>query len=332
MDPLSQAVLGATAAQTIGDKKNLAKATVIGALAGMAADLDVLIKSPSDSLLALEYHRHFSHSLIFIPLGALICALLLYALVGRYWQLRFKSTYLYCLLGYATHGLLDACTSYGTQLLWPFSNYRVSWDIISIIDPLFTLPLLILIVLAAKRQQRAFVYCAVAWCAMYLSLGVLQHERAMMVANDLISERGHSANHVEVKPSFANLLVWKIIYQSDDHYYVAATRLGISSKVWPGESIRRLDRQRDLAWLDNASQQAKDIERFRWFSAGFIALDPNNPYQIIDMRYSMLPNKIAPLWGIRLNPNAAANEHVQFYSEPRKASPRATPLWQMIKE
>ena len=167
---------------------------------------------------------------------------------------------------------------------------------------------------------------------MYLSLGVLQHERAMLVANDLISERGHSANHIEVKPSFANLLVWKIIYQSDDHYYVAATRLGISSKVWPGESIRRLDTQRDLAWLDNASQQAKDIERFRWFSAGFIALDPNNPYQIIDMRYSMLPNKIAPLWGIRLNPNAAANEHVQFYAEPRKASPRATPLWQMIKE
>ncbi|WP_019531585.1 metal-dependent hydrolase [Dasania marina] len=333
MDPLSQAVLGAAAAQSIANKKQLAKAAVFGALAGMAADLDVLIKSSSDSLLALEYHRHFSHSLIFIPLGALFCALLLHLLLGRYWQLRFKQSYMWCLLGYATHGLLDACTSYGTQLLWPFSHYRVSWDIISIIDPLFTLPLLVLIALAAASKKRCYCYGALAWATLYFSLGYVQHERALAVAKNLIVDRGQQATFIEVKPSFANLLLWKIIYQADDHYYVAATRLGLSGNtLWPGVSIPRLDIQRDLPWLDTASQQAKDIERFRWFSAGFVALDPTNSYQIIDIRYSMLPNTIAPLWGIRLNPQAAADDYVQFYNAPRKGSARAGTLWKMLVE
>ena len=69
--------------------------------------------------------------------------------------LSWRQTYLACLdTGYATHGLLDACTSYGTQLFWPFSDERVAWNNSSIVDPLFTLPILALVIAAAMRGKR----------------------------------------------------------------------------------------------------------------------------------------------------------------------------------
>ena len=137
MDPLSQAALGASLSQSFAnDRSKQVSALVIGALAGMTPDLDVLIRSANDPMLFLEFHRQFTHSLIFIPIGALICALLFYpfatsALVKS--KLSFKQIYLFSFLAYATHGLLDACTSYGTQLLWPFSNERIAWNTVSII-------------------------------------------------------------------------------------------------------------------------------------------------------------------------------------------------------
>ena len=78
MDPLSQAVVGAVAAG-IGTRKveNLRPWMAIGALSAMSADLDILIQSTSDPLLSLTFHRHFTHSLIFIPIGALICSFVL---------------------------------------------------------------------------------------------------------------------------------------------------------------------------------------------------------------------------------------------------------------
>ena len=143
MDPLSQGTVGAAFAQSTANKDNLLKIGVIGFLAGLAPDLDVVIQSSTDPILFLEYHRQFTHSLFFIPFGSLIVALLIFPLVKR--SMNFKTVYLASLLGYATHGLLDACTSYGTQLFWPFSNERVTWNNISIIDPLFTIPVLILL-------------------------------------------------------------------------------------------------------------------------------------------------------------------------------------------
>lgn len=138
MDPLSQASLGASLSLSFfRDKTKYLSVLIIGMLAGMAPDLDVFIRSDDDPLLFLEFHRQFSHSLIFIPIGALLCALVFYPFTRK--KLSFSQVYLVSFLAYATHGLLDACTSYGTQLFWPFSNQRVSWNTVSIIDPFFTL-------------------------------------------------------------------------------------------------------------------------------------------------------------------------------------------------
>ena len=132
MDPLSQAAIGAAASQSGSNASTVRHAIWIGALAGMAPDLDVLIQSNTDPLLALEYHRQFTHSLFFVPVGALICACVFYPLVRQ--RLTFRSVWFFAALGYGTHGLLDACPTYGTQLLWPLTDARVAWHNISVID------------------------------------------------------------------------------------------------------------------------------------------------------------------------------------------------------
>lgn len=276
----------------------------------MAPDLDALIRSDTDPLLYLEYHRQFTHSLAFVPLGAALCALVLYPLCAR--RLRWREVWLYCAAGYATHGLLDACTSYGTQLLWPFSALRVAWDVVSIVDPLLTVPLLVLFGIALWRRRAMPARCALAWLVCYLGVGAMQHQRALEALRDVAAARGHVVERAAAKPAFGNLLLWKTIYASADRYYVDAVRLGRARTRYPGQSVARLELARDLPWLAPGSQQARDIERFRWFSDDFLALDPADPDFVVDMRYSLVPDEIAALWGIRLDRNAAADAHVGF--------------------
>ena len=129
----------------------------------------------------------------------------------------------------------------------------------------------------------------------------------------LATERGHAPLRIDAKPSFANIILWKVIYETDEHYYVDAVRVMQEIKRYPGDRIKKLDIARDFSWLDVESQQAKDIERFRWFSNDYIAQDPNDPNRIVDMRYSFVPNQITALWGIELSYIAEREDHV-FYS------------------
>ena len=88
---------------------------MLGALAGMAPDLDVLIRSGTDPLLFLEYHRQFTHSVAFAPIGALVVATATLCLIKSSFK-TFIERYWICLAGYFSHGILDATTTYGTQL------------------------------------------------------------------------------------------------------------------------------------------------------------------------------------------------------------------------
>jgi inner membrane protein len=331
MDPFTQGLLGATAVANM-PTRNTSRGTAItmGFLAGMAADLDVLIRSSGDPLLFLEYHRQFTHSLIFIPLGGIICGLVLHALFARRKGISRWPSILYCTLGYATHALLDACTSYGTQLYWPFSNERVSWDIISIIDPLYTLPIAALLLLGMKAQRRWAAHLALAWMFAYPSLGWWQHQRAETAGYQLAASRGHQVLSLAAKPSFANILLWKVIYRSPDHYYVDAIRVGTSITVFTGTSINALDINKDLPWLVANSQQAIDIERFRWFSQDFIALSADSPHRIIDFRYSLLPNETDALWSIELSPDSP-HQHVKYQTHRSDGSSKIKELWHMLR-
>ncbi|OBT03649.1 metal-dependent hydrolase [Vibrio cyclitrophicus] len=312
MDPLTQGVLGASLSQSASRKQNLVVAGVLGLLSGLAPDLDALIKSQSDPLLALEFHRQFTHSLFFIPIGSLICALALHHLIAKRRGLSFKQSWLFCALGYGTHALLDACTTYGTQLLWPLTNARFAWNTISIIDPVYTLPILILLVFATLKRSPWLARVAFAWALVYPTLGMIQRDRAEAIGWQLAEERQHTPIRLEAKPSFANILVWKVVYETEAHYHVDAVRVGTSVSTYPGESFAKLSVGRDLPWLDLDSQQAKDIERFRWFSNGYIAQDPADELRIIDVRYSIVPNQMKALWSIKLSKTVDVNTHVKY--------------------
>ena len=311
MDPLSQGVLGASAAQSASHRHHTGRAALIGLLAGMAPDADVFIRSAEDPLLALEFHRQFTHALVFIPFGALLVALLLHSLVARR-AFGFGTTYLFCFVGYATHGLLDACTTYGTQLLWPFSTMRVAWNNVSVIDPLFTLPILVLVLVSYWRKSPTLARCALVWAVAYLLLGVVQRDRAVALGHEIAAARGHQVVRLEAKPTFGNLVVWKIVYETENKFFVDAVRMGINRRHYEGTSIDKLNLARDFPWLDPASQQAKDIERFRWFSNHYLAIADD--HSIIDIRYSLVPNEIDALWRIAVNPAAAFDEHVRYVS------------------
>ena len=317
MDPLSQGVLGASLSTSFTKNKQLLVIGIIGCLSGMFPDLDILIRSKNDPLLFLEFHRQFTHSLFFIPLGSLLFALLFYGLFHKKIHLTFKQVWFYATLGYATHGLLDACTSYGTQLFWPFSHYRVSWNNISIIDPLFTLPILILIIISVTRKKTIYAQIAFGWAIFYLCLGFIQHYRAQIFIKELMEIRQHKGVQISVKPSFGNLILWKTMYQANGTYYIDAVNLGLKKEFFKGENIKAFDKNNYTYFNALSDTQKNDVDRFIWFSQNFVAVNPSNDKEIMDIRYSNLPHQIGGLWGIRVKPESI--EHVIFISN-REAS------------
>jgi inner membrane protein len=318
MDPISQGVLGATFSMSFFRRENFFPVMFVGAISGMAADLDIFISSSVDPIFFLEFHRQFTHSLIFIPIGSLIVALSLYYFMRKH--LLWRELYIVCFLGYSTHAVLDACATYGTQLFWPFSNERVAWNNISVIDPLFTLPIILFLMCAYLKRSRVFIFLGLGWVIFYISIGFIQRERALSLGHDIALSRGHSAVVWVVKPSIGNLILWKTVYEFEDFYYVDAIRLTTDVQHCPGQRIAKFDLKKHLKHLKKDSQQAQDIERFRKFSAGYLSFDPEMNL-IMDTRYSLLPNEITPLWGIVVNPHEDTEKHVKWWQNrvPNKA-------------
>lgn len=315
MDILTHGLLGGALAQSCSRKNETRTATTIGFLSALLADADALIRSSADPLLTLEYHRQFTHALVFIPFGALLATLILWSafrLANR--PLSFGRIYLYAFLGYATSGFLDACTSYGTHLLWPFTDQRIAWSIISIFDPIFSLILGAALLTGLYWRTPLAARIALLLAAAYLSIGWLQHQRAENAIRATLEQRGHVAEKLTVKPTMGNLLLWRSIYRSDGVYHIDAVRAGLGDagqRIYPGATVRAFDVARELPGLSTTSVLYQDIQRFDLFSEGYLALHPDDPYLLGDVRYAMLPTHIRPLWGIRLDmrhPEA----HVQF--------------------
>lgn len=317
MDPVTQGAFGAIFAQTISEKKKILFGSIVGCCAGLAPDLDIFIRSATDPLLKLEYHRQFTHSLIFIPIGALIVTFFSRILFKKY--LSWGETYFFSLLGFATHGLLDACTSYGTQLLWPFSSERISWNYISVVDPFLTIPVILAIIFAIIMKNQYLTLFGILYILIYLTFGAIQENRAEFAGKFIANLRGHNGKNLTVKPSLGNLFLWKTIYEDSGFYYVDAVRLFANSESCQGTKIKKLDLLNDFSELDKKSQQYKDIKRFNWFSQGYLGkgIDENI---ITDVRYSAVPNEVDGLWGIRINLNKPASDHIDWVVNRRNYS------------
>lgn len=330
MDPCTQGLLGASLSCALAKRDKLKVAATLGAIGGMAPDLDIFIRSVNDQLLFIEYHRHFTHSLIFIPFGALIITIVLYPFIKI--KNSFKSVYYYLFLGFSTHGLLDACTSYGTSLLWPFSDYRVAWNIISIIDPIFTLTLLFFIIFSLLKKKRLYAQVGFIISCTYLILGFFKYEKVKAYAYNIAKNREHIVQRILLNPTIGNNILWRSVYQFKDHYYVDAIYFPFFSEPIFKEGVRLkvIDKETVFPELRNQSTQRKDIRRFSYFSQNFIYLHPDNENIIADLRYGTLPYDDKSLWGIEIDTNNPM-QHVKFINLRKINEKQYSEFWDMLK-
>ena len=318
MDILTHAVMGAAFAAGVasfrhdGEKSALAGrrrlAAGIGAAAGLLPDADALIQSGGDALLVLDYHRHFTHALAFVPIGALLAALLLWPLLRR--RIDFATLYLCALAGYLPHPLLDACTSYGTHLWLPFSQHREAWNLIAVVDPLFTVLLAVPLFFYLRRPDSQALRWSLLLGACYFGLSFVQQQRGEAAALMLAQARGHQATQLSVKPSMANLVLWRSLYVHDGRVQVDAFHLGPTLRHYPGASASLLDAAAAQKLAAGDAKRLHDIERFRVFSDGFLVQDRSRPGFVGDARYAMQPTAIAPIWGLEWRGAGAATEFV----------------------
>jgi inner membrane protein len=328
MDPLTQGLLGAAAAHAALGRQLGTRALLVGGVAGVLPDADLFIRSAADPLLAIEYHRQFTHSLAFIPVGGLLAALpwLVSGKNRREW----KSIAGAAIVGYGTHGLLDACTTFGTQLLWPFSDLRVAFHVVSVIDPLFTLVLLIGVIAAAMGRSRGPAAIALILCVALLAVGAVQRNRALDVQERLASVRGHTVIRGEVFPTAGNHLVWRSLYLAGDSVHADRIRVPWfgDGTAAPGMSVP-LAEEHDLEPAVRKSERViRDFRRVRWFSGGWLARDPEDPSVIGDARYSMRRDAFEPVWGVRFHPEREIPTEWVDRSRSRRVSPRE--LWNEI--
>ncbi|MGJ8640287.1 MAG: metal-dependent hydrolase [Opitutaceae bacterium] len=331
MDPLSQAALGAATAALFSRRASVRRAIIVGAFAGAAPDVDVFIRSDVDPLLSLEYHRHFTHALLFAPIiGLLIAGLCKLVFFWKRWN--YRELALFGIVGALTHGLLDACTSYGTLLYLPFSNHRESWDIISIVDPIFTLPLALMTVFAFAWRQPLFARMVFTFCMLYFCFGIVQRERAQSFAEYLMSTRGHEqVTQMTARTSFGNTIVWRILYRVEDTYYADAVQLMPfqAPRHYPGASVGAYTIEDRRVAISDDSTLGDDIERFRFFSQNYLYQSPDDSSVVGDLRYAMFPDSIKPLWGIRVD-ETRSDEHTELLYFRDASSRSFDRLWQMI--
>lgn len=304
-------------------------AALAGALAALLPDVDVFIQSRADPLLAIEHHRGFTHSFAFAPVGAAVVALVAWFTFGRRQN---AWAWGWCaLLGYISHCLLDAATSYGTQLLWPFSSSRTGWDVISIIDPIFTVVLGVALLVALRQKQRAPALAGLTFALLYLGAGLLQRQRAEAVQVELAAARGHRRERSEIMPTLGNTVVWRALYLHAGRIYsdrirvpwlsAPVVREGMSLPVVDAGELTPEERARDAG--------TRSFARFEWFSDRWVARDPAHLAVIGDVRYSLSTEAFDPVWGIRFT-SADAETPVVWVNRTRERRVEGAELWREI--
>lgn len=149
MDSLTQIVLGAAVGEAVLGKKIGNKAMLYGAIAGTIPDLDVISSFFTDTVTALEIHRGFTHSILFSVIFAPIFALV----VLKFEKYKnFKDWTLLFFWAFITHPILDAQTTWGTQLFWPL-DIRLAFKNVFVVDPLYTIPFIIFVLLAMFQKE-----------------------------------------------------------------------------------------------------------------------------------------------------------------------------------
>ena len=330
MDPVSQGLLGTAFSGSIAKKKEIRFAFFCGFIGGVAPDIDILIQSNNNPLLFIEYHRHFTHSLAFVPFGGFIVSVILYLIFLK--KKKFGTIFIFTTLGFLSHGFLDSCTSYGTSLFWPFSELRVSWNIISIIDPIYTFILLFFFILSFILKSNYLIKLGFCLSFLYLAFGLSKYMQVEKLILKVAKERGHKIERLLLNPTIGNVTLWRSVYQFNKNYYVDAVYMPSFSepKLKKGTKIKVIDKETVFPEILNNSLQRNDIRKFSFFSQDFIYLHPDYKNIIADLRYGTLPHDNLSLWGIEIDPDKS-NKHVTFRKLRNFENKHYRRFWEMLK-
>jgi len=223
MDSLTQIVLGAAVGEAAIGKKVGNWAIFWGAVAGTIPDLDVFAKHFTDNVTALEIHRGFSHSIVFSVLMAPILGWLVSKLHKKY-DATWKDWTWLMFLALFTHPLLDAHTTWGTQLFWPH-EYRIAYKNIFVADPLYTLPFLICVITVMfykrsniKRKKFNTAGLIISSSYMVLTIGL----KWIAYPHFTNSLKNQNIDYIEVKtrPTPLNSILWSANVMLEDGFMI----------------------------------------------------------------------------------------------------------------
>jgi len=223
MDSLTQIVLGAAVGEAVLGKKVGNKAILWGAVAGTIPDLDVLTRFFTDTVTAIEWHRGFSHSIFFSIVFAPIFGWLVWKL-NKKSEASFKDWSWLFFWGLFTHPILDSFTTWGTQLFWPFKT-RLAFQNIFVIDPLYTLPFLVFLILAMRQKKtspkrRRYNRLGLIVSSSYLVLTLILKGISYQKFTSSLENQGISYKAIDTRPTPFNTLLWTANIDSGNGYLI----------------------------------------------------------------------------------------------------------------
>jgi inner membrane protein len=327
VDSLTQLTLGAAVGEATLGRRVGRRALVWGAVCGTLPDLDVFIPF-GDAVRDFTYHRGFSHSLfVLAALTPLVVWLILkfHPETRREWRGWFALVYLV----FATHVLLDSFTVYGTQIFWPLPVAPVGWSTIFIIDPLYTVPLLIGVITAlivGRRSNWGWRFNAVGLTlsSLYLAWTVGAKLHVEAVAHASLQRQGVAYERLLTTPAPFNTLLWRVVATDDDGYYE-----GFYS-ILDGQPEMAVTHYPSAPELLNGIAEAWAVQRLQWFSKGFYAVArEGDAVTITDLRMGLEPNYV-----FRFKVGEIGNPHAVATVPERVFSPRGVErlrwVWERI--
>lgn len=291
MDSLTQITLGAAVGEAVMGHKVGRKAMLWGAACGTLPDLDVFLPY-ADPVVDFTYHRSFSHSLFVLSLLTPLLVWLILKLHPNFARYKKNWTALVWLC-FMTHILLDCFTVYGTQIFWPFWNYPIGWASIFIIDPLYTIPLFLGVILAlvmnrSSNRGHRFNSVTLTLTTVYLVWSFAAQAYVTTVVESSLTRQSISYDKLLVSPSPFNTLLWRIIaMQADGDYYEGYYSL------LDGHSHATIYRYESQSELLADLWSHWPVERLRWFTKGFYKVWQDNGSVVIsDLRMGAEPGYV----------------------------------------
>lgn len=299
MDSLSQGVLGAAIGEVMLGKKIGNKAAFFGAFVATIPDLDVLLYLVYDSYKMLSIHRGISHSILFSILGSLLIAFVLSKLKW-FKSIRYRTIYMFSCLCLITHILLDAFTAYGTQLFLPFSNKRVGFDSVNVVDPVYTIPLIIGLLLSLwifRSVPNRAKYCSLAlvFSSVYLIFTLANKQFVKSrVSKDLAIQKIEYNSLLTMPVGLANINWYGVAKGADSIFIKKYSYFKKNEKEFHAFPINE-------NYLNEVNTEV--AETMRWFAKGFYTVEKvNGKVRIYNLQVDMRGivkegNKFAPTVG-----------------------------------